>query len=148
MKKKVTSKIISKDNLNTNESELEMIFFHMRASYGLAGESEEKVTVWLDTDRARCFQQIMLLQRLLAFLIDLTGDDEDVKMSALEAAAADLKEIIPPILFDKRIKKQCWFSGIAGTMKTILDSIFADNKAKIKDAMLATSGQIATKRNS
>ena len=120
----------------------------MRASYGLDQDNEEKVTVWLDTDRARCFQQVMLLQRLLAFLIDLTGDgDDDVDMSTLEAAAADLKEIIPPILFDKRIKKQCWFSGIAGTMKTILDSIFADNKAKIKDAMLATSGQIATKRN-
>ena len=58
----------------------------------------------------------------------------------------ELVDLIPPTMFDDVIEKFCFFLGAAGTNKSTLDALFADGKAKIKDAMLATTGRVATSR--
>ena len=104
---------------------------------------DKKVKVWIDADRARCFQQIVVFQKLLSYLVDLTSDGSDTESPSIDSLA----DLIPPTLYDDIISKFCFFLGAAGTNKSTLDALFADGKAKIKDAMLATSGKVATARN-
>ena len=115
----------------------------LRERAGLVGEAlDKKVNVWINADRARCFQQIVVFQKLLSYLVDLTADGTDAETPSFD----NLADLIPPTLYDDIIEKFCFFLGAAGTNKSTLDALFADGKAKIKDAMLATCGKIATGR--
>ena len=121
----------------------------MRVSQGLVtGEQglDERVKVWIDADRARCFQQIVLFQKLLSYLVDLVSEKKDPDSDLSTDMVDELVNLIPPTMFDDVIKKFCFFLGAAGTNKSTLDALFADGKAKIKDAMLATTGRVATSR--
>jgi len=116
----------------------------LRERSGLVGEAlDRQVKVWIDADRARCFQQIVVFQKLLSYLVDLTSAGRDADIQDVD----ELFDLIPPTLYDDIISKFCFFFGATGTNKSTLDALFADGKGKIKDAMLATCGKVATARN-
>ena len=94
---------------------------------------DQKFDVSINSDRARCFQQVMVYQKTLSCLFDFFAQSK-----------SDDETFIPQPMYNNIIEKFSFFFGAAGTSKGIVDAAFADRKAKIRDAMLATSGKIAT----